>query len=285
MRKVSIITDSSACLPQEQITKYDISVVPLRLIIDGHVYRDGVDITPGEIYNLQRSSKILPTTSAPSPGEFLETYRTASEKSDAILSIAISHKLSMSFDSALQAKEIAREKLPKVKIEVLDARTAAGAHGFLVMAATRIIAAGGGLAEAIQEVERLFSKINLVVTVDTLYFLAKGGRVPRAAAWATSFLSIKPILEVAGGEAVLLERIRTKPRAVARLMEIMEERAGRKQLHVNLMHAGVPEEAEEFKNKVLARFDCAELYVTEFTPVMGVHTGPGLIGLAFYSEE
>jgi DegV family protein with EDD domain len=125
----------------------------------------------------------------------------------------------------------------------------------------------------------------LFVTVDTLHFLAKGGRVPKAAAWAGSLLSIKPILQVTEGEAIPVERIRTKPKAVKRLLELMEERAGRKQLHVNLMHTGVPEEAEELKEQVLARFDCAELYVTEFTPVMGVHTGPGLVGLAFYSED
>ncbi|MFA4835436.1 MAG: DegV family protein [Dehalococcoidia bacterium] len=282
---MTIITDSSSCLPKELIEKYGVFVVPMRLIIEGQVYRDGVDITPGEVYNLQRSSRILPTTSAPSPGEFLEAYRAASEKSDTLLSIAISHKLSMVFEAAIQAKEMARETIPGVEIEVFDAQTAAGAHGLLVLAAARVIDSGGNLAEAVREIERLLPRLNIVVTLDTLYFLAKGGRVPKAAAWASSLLSIKPILQITDGEAIPLERIRTKPKAIKRLLEIMEERAGKRRMHVNIMHAGVLEEAEVLKQQVLDRFECAELYVTEFTPVMGVHTGPGLIGLAFYSEE
>lgn len=247
MEKVTIITDSSACLPPELVKKYEVLVVPLRIIIGGQVYRDGVDITPSEVYDLQRRSRTFPTTSAPSPGEFLEAYRAASEKSDTILNISISHKLSMVFDSATQAKEMAKEMIPGVKIEVLDARTAAGAHGFLVLAAARVIAAGGGLSEAVQQVEGLLPKVNLVATVDTLYFLHKGGRVPKAAALASSLLSIKPIIQLADGEAISLERIRAKPRAVKRLIEIMEERAGKKQMHVNIMHAGAPEEAEDLK--------------------------------------
>ncbi len=120
--------------------------------------------------------------------------------------------------------------------------------------------------------------------MDTLHFLAKGGRVPKAADWASSLLSIKPIIQLTDGEAIPLEKIRTKPKAAKRLIELMEERAGKKQMHVNIMHAGVPEEAEDLKKQVLDRFECVELYITEFTPVMGVHTGPGLIGLAFYTS-
>ncbi|MDD5095396.1 MAG: DegV family protein [Dehalococcoidia bacterium] len=284
MGKVTIITDSSACLPKELVDKYGVLVVPMRLIIQGQTYRDGVDITPGKVYNLQRSSRVLPTTSAPSPAEFLEAYRSASETSDALLSIAISHKLSMVFESAIKAKEMAQDTIPGIQIEVLDAQTAAGAHGLLVLAAARVIASGGSLAEAVHEIERVFPKLNLIAAVDTLYFLAKSGRVPQATAWASSLLSIKPILQVRDGSAIPLQRIRTKSKAMKRLIEIMEERSGRKRMHINIMHAGVPEEAETLRKRVLERFECAELYVTEFTPVMGVHTGPGLVGLAFYAD-
>lgn len=284
MGKVAIITDSSACLPQEMVEKYGILVVPMRLIIQGQVYRDGVDITPGKVYNLQRSSRVLPTTSAPSPGEFLEAYCTAGKRSDAILSIAISHKLSMVFEAAVQAKEMAKDAMPGVEIEVIDAQTAAGAQGLLVLAAARVAASGGGLPEVMREIERISPRINIFAAVDTLYFLAKGGRVPKAAAWASSLLSIKPILQVADGEGAPLEKIRTRSKAINRMVEIMEERAGRQRMHINIMHADALEEAEKLKKQVLARFECVELCITEFTPVMGVHTGPGLVGLAFYSE-
>ncbi len=285
MGKVTVITDSSSCLPYALVQEYGVVVVPLRLIIDGKVYRDGVDITPNEVYQLQRDNRILPTTSAPSPGEFLEVYRAASAKADALLNITISHKFSMVFSAASQAKEMAREAISGVEIEVLDARTAAGAHGFLVLAAARAVAAGGDVAQAVREIEKLRPKLNMVVTVDTLHFLAKGGRLPQAAAWAGSVLSIKPIIQVSDGAAVPLERIRTKPKATKRLIEIMEERSGRKGLHVNVMHAGVPEEAEHLRRQILDRFEGSEIFVTEFTPVMGVHTGPGTIGLAFYRDD
>ena len=285
MRDVAIITDSSSCLPPKSVEQYDITVVPMRIVIGEHVYHDGVDITPAEVYRLQRTSHILPTTSAPSPGEFLEAYQAASKKSNTLLNIAISHKLSMVCESAIRAKEMAKATLPETEIEVFDARTAAGAHGLLILAAARTIADGGGLQDAIREIERLLPKINLFATVDTLEFLAKGGRIPRAQAWASSLLSIKPILQVVDGEAFPMERIRTKPKAIKRLMEIMQEQSGKSAMHVNIMHAGVPHEAEEIRKQAVSQFECAELYVTEFTPVMGVHTGPGLVGLAFYSES
>lgn len=284
MKKVAVITDSASCLPGELIHQYGVMVVPLRLIIEGKVYRDGVDITPDEVYSLQRANRILPTTSAPSPGEFLEVYRAASADADALLSISISHKFSMVFSAASQARDMAREALPGVRIEVLDARTAAGAQGFLVLAAARAVAAGSDVVQAIEEIERLRPRVNMVATVDTLHFLARGGRMPQAAAWAGSMLSIKPIIHVTD-EAVPLEKIRTKPRATRRLIEIMEERSGRKGLHVNIMHAGVPDEAENLKRQILDWFECREIFVTEFPPVIGVHTGPGTIGLAFYRDE
>jgi len=284
MKNVALITDSSACLPPESIKQYDITVVPMRIIVGEQIYHDGVDITPGEVYHLQRTSRVLPTTSAPSPGEFLEAYQAASKKSNALLNITISKKFSMVCESAIRAKEMAKATLPETEIEVFDARTAAGAHGLLVLAAARVIASGGSLHDTVREIERLLPKISLVAAVDTLYFLAKGGRIPRAQAWVGSLLSIKPILQVVDGEAFPLERIRTKPKATKRLIEIMQERSGRSAMHVNIMHAGVSQEAEEIRQQVAAQFDCAELHVTEFTPVMGAHTGPGLVGLAFYSD-
>ncbi|MBM3133514.1 MAG: DegV family protein [Chloroflexi bacterium] len=285
MGNVAVITDSLACLPRELAEKHGIFVVPSSVIIGDRVYLDGVDITPSTVYELQRRTKILPTTSAASPGELVKIYRAAGEKASAILHVCITRSLTMAYDSAVKAKEIALAEMPGVQIEVLDTGTAAGAQGFLAIAAAKVAAGGGSLPEAIAEVERLIPRVHLYVTVDTLYFLAKGGRVPKVAAWASSLLSIKPILQISRGEATPVERVRTKPRAMNRLLEIMRQKVGTKRVHVNLVHAGVPDEAEDFKKKVLARFDCVELYISEFSPVMGAHTGPGLLGFAFYCDE
>lgn len=285
MGRVAVVTDSVACLPHELAEQYGILVVPLLVVVGDRVYQEGVDITPGEVYELQRRSAILPTTSAPSPGEILESYRKVSDKADAILHLTLSPKLSMAFDSAMQAKEMAKGELPGVVVEVFDTRTAAGAQGFLVMAAAKVAASGGDIPQIIEAVKQLAPKVHLFVTIDNLFFLAKGGRVPKVAAWASSVLSIKPIIELIEGEALVHARVRTKPRAVGRMLDLMEEKSGQKQIHVNLMHAGVPEEAEELKKQISDRFDCTELYISEFSPVMGAHTGPGLLGLAFYSDS
>ncbi|MFO8009876.1 MAG: DegV family protein [Dehalococcoidia bacterium] len=285
MSRLAIVTDSLACVPKEQAERLGILVVPSSVTIGDRVYHDGIDITPTEVYELQRRSKILPTTSAPSPGEFLNTYEAAARTSDAILHVCITRSLTMTYDSAMQAKELAEEKLPGVQIEVMDTGTAAGAQGFLAMEAARAAASTDDISQVMDTVNRMIPRVHLYVTVDTLYFLAKGGRVPRVASWASSILSIKPILQIYNGEATPVERVRTKPRAMNRLLQIMREKSGPKPIHVNLMHAGVPDEAQELKEKIRQQFDCAELYVTEFSPVMGAHTGPGLVGFAFYSDE
>jgi DegV family protein with EDD domain len=120
--------------------------------------------------------------------------------------------------------------------------------------------------------------------LDTLYYLAKGGRIPKAAAWVGSLFRIKPILD-ATDDVRLLERCRTRRRGIRRTLEVMRQRAGGKQICVNLMHANVPEEAVRIKADILANFDCLELYVTDFTPVISTHTGPGSIGLSFYAPD
>jgi len=283
LKKVAIVTDSTACVPREFVEEYDIRVVPINVIFEDSVYRDGVDITPDEVYSLLRGAKKLPTTSSPPPGVYLEAYREVSRGAEGILCISVSSGLSSIYESSWQAKKLAEEELPGVAIEVIDCRTAAGGQSFVVMEAARAAAAGHSLAEVSEVAKSMMAKVNVIVVLDTLYYLAKGGRIPKAAAWAGSFLDIKPIIEVAKGEARLLARARTKPRGTERLLKIMRERVGAgKPLHVIVMHANARHEAERFKERIVSEFDCAELLTTEFTPVMGVHTGPGLLGLAFY---
>ena len=284
-KRVAIVTDSTACVPRELVEQYGIRVVPINVIFEDRVYRDGVDITPEEVYSFLKGAKKLPTTSSPPPGVYLETYREASKGTEGILCISVSSGLSSIFESSWQAKELAKEELPGVAIEVIDCRTAAGGQAFVVMEAARAAASGHTLAEVTEVAKSMMAKVNIIVILDTLYYLAKGGRIPKAAAWAGSFLDIKPIIEVAKGEVSLLERARTKPRGVERLLKIMRERVGmEKPLHVIVMHANAAQEAEKLKDRVVSEFDCAELFTTEFTPVMGIHTGPGLLGLAFYAD-
>ena len=284
MGKVAVVTDSSACVPKEVVKQYGIHILPLILLFEDRSYRDGVDITSQEFYELLKKAKRLPTTSSPSPGEYLEVFREVAKQASGILCITLPPHLSMSFDSATQAREMARESIPHVHIEIFPSRSPALAQGFIAQAAAQAAASGKDLSQVAQAARDRMDKVNALAMLDTLYYLAKGGRIPKAAAWAGSLFKIKPILD-ATGDVRLLERCRTRKRAMQRLLYIMRQRSGGKPICVNLMHANAPEEAERLKADILSQFDCVEFYVTDFTPVIGTHTGPGSIGLSFYTAD
>lgn len=285
-RRVSIITDSAACLPGEVAERYGIDIVPMEFIHEGRTYRDGVDITAGEFYGLLAKSKRLPTTSAPSPDSYLRAFKRAAEKSSHILTITPATRFTHAFESAKAAAEMSREKTPAVTVEVLDCGTAAGAQGLIVLAAARAALEDGNPSGPLQAARDLMPRVGLIAFIDTLNYLAKGGRVPHAVAWANSLLRIKPIFELlpSGRGATPLDRVRVRPKAIDRLVQILRQRSQGNPVHVIIMHTNVLAEAEELKERISSEFNCAEIYVTDFTPVMGLHTGPGLLGLAFYSD-
>jgi DegV family protein with EDD domain len=287
MANVVIVTDSTVCLPPELVGKYKIEIVPMEVIYNGRIYRDGVDISPSEFYELLAKSDKLPTTSAPSPGAYFEVLKRVSNNAKAILVITLSAKFSHAFDSAKAAAEMSREKLRNTVIEVLDCGTAAGAQGFVVLAAAKTAALGEGLTGVLESARKMMPKVHLIAFINTLHYLAKGGRVPQVAAWASALLKIKPLFEVLplSGVAMPLDRVRTGSRATERLVELLHERTDRKPMHAIVLHTNALSDAESLKKRILAEFNCDEIYVRDFTPVMGVHTGPGLLGIAFYFDE
>ena len=286
VKKVAIVTDTIACIPKQQVEKYGIEVVPVAFIFGDKVYWDGIDMSPTEFYVRLRQAKKLPTTSGSSPDPFFQAYRNASQRAASILCITIPAKLSGMFNSARLAKEMAKEALPKVEIELLDCGTAAAAEGLVVLAAARAAVQGKNLTEVMETAKGVMQRVNLFATLDTLYYLVKGGHVPKAAALASSLLKIKPIFTINGGDAHPVTNARTMPGAIKRLLKIMEQKVVKGQpLHAAVMHADALDKAIALSNRISSQFDCDELFVTEFTPVMGVHTGPGLMGVAFYSGD
>ena len=259
--------------------------MPISLIVNGNVYRDGVDITPTEVYRLLETNKSNPTTSSPAPGDFLKVYRELADSVDGIVCITICSDISMMFDSATKAKQVMMEDKPHLSINVVDSRTAGGAQGFIALTAAREVAKGSDLTEVTRTAESMITRVHMIAVLDTLYYLARAGRIPKIAAWAGSMLKINPILTFAHDGIGMLERARTKPRGVRRLVDIMEERMKGKPVHVNIMHADVIKEAETLREQVDSQFKCVELYITDFAPTMGVQAGPGTLALAFYSEE
>jgi DegV family protein with EDD domain len=193
MRKVAVVADSTCCLPRETVDKYDISIVPLEIIYDGKSYRDGIDITPNEVYKIMRRKEDLPTTSTASAGDFLTAYRQLSQKAESVLCITLTSLQSKTFEAALAAKEIAKEELPETTVEVLDSRSVAAALGFIVREAARVAGQGAGLSDTIEAARKMIGKVNFLAMLDTLYYLARLGRIAGAAAWAGSLLDMKPI--------------------------------------------------------------------------------------------
>jgi len=184
------------------------------------------------------------------------------------------------------AAEMAREALSNVVVEVVDCRTAAAAEGFVVLAAARAAAAGKKMDEVISAAKNVMNSVQFYAVLDTLKYLIRGGRLNRVAGWAGTLLNIKPIIMLKDGVVHPAGRARTYLEAIKQILEMSKAKiVGKLPLHVSIMHAADPEKAEELKRQITSSYDCAELIVTDLTPVMGVHAGPGIIGLAFYCGE
>jgi DegV family protein with EDD domain len=286
MSLVAVVTDSSACLPQELLNEHQIVVVPLAFLFDGRLHHDG-EFSPAEFYSRLGSCRRLPTTTAPAPGEFLQAFRGAlAAGADSILCLTLSAAFSGTYSAAVNAADLLAQEAPGANARVVDTGGIAMTHGFAVLAAARALKAGAGIDEAAEAARRVARAGCLVGALDTMRFLARSGRVPRIAHWAASALSIKPIFAANGETTGGVDRVRTMKRARERLLEHMARRIRRgAPLHAAVMHAEAREGAEELCQLVRSRFRPDELLVTEFTPVMGVHTGPGFLGLAFYQDR
>jgi DegV family protein with EDD domain len=286
VKKVAVITDSVCCLPVELVKKYDIRVVPIYVVYKGKSLRDGIDISPTEVYKIMRKRKDLPTTSTPPVGDFLDAYREASQKAESILCITLTSLQSKVFEAAMVAKEQAKEAVPNTTIEVMDSRAVGGALGFIVLEAARVASQGAELPEVADVARNMIGKVDHLAMLDTLYFLARTGRIAKAAAWAGSLLDMKPVVEhsPAVGETTPVARPRTRAKAVEVMLKLMAERVGNNTAHVIVHHADELEDGEKLKAEIGKRFRCAELYLTEFTPAMGIHAGPGVLAISFYAD-
>jgi DegV family protein with EDD domain len=288
MSKVAIVTDTSVNIPKDLTRKYDIHLVPLVFHLDNKTYRDTVDIkTTDELFQLVKKSSNFPTTSAPSPGEYAQLYRQLSKSADGVFNATISANLSMTFKSATQAKEEVENELPNLSIEIFDSRTTVGAMGFIVLAAARAAASGKDLKEVLKVAEDIRDKINYLFMMDTLSYLARSGRISKAAALAGNMLSMKPLTEISTitGRPSVLARPRTKKKALQTLVDIVKERViDPNPLHVMIDHTGLVEEAESLRQTFLNEFNCAEVLICRYNPVASLIVGPGGVGFSFYQE-
>jgi DegV family protein with EDD domain len=281
MSKVAIVTDSTSSIPPELIKKYPVFIAPLQVLWDEKVYLDGIDIKPAEFYERLSVSKTMPSTSQVTPANFLSIYEDLIGKDYDILSIHISNRLSGTMDSAIQAKS----QLPGARIELFDSMTTAMAMGFQVLSIARAAAQGASLDECVALAAKSRNSTGVLFTAATLEFLHRGGRIGGGAKFLGTALNLKPILEVRDGRVEAVERVRNINKALDRMLELFERRVGnRAPIRIATIHANDLENATALLEKARARFgvsDVSETLVSDVSPVIGTHTGPGTVGIAY----
>ena len=280
MSKVAVITDSTAYLPDALLKAYSITVTPQILIWGEETFRDGVDIMPDDFYKRLETAKVMPTTSQVAIVDMKAAYEKLLESGYDVLGIFISAKLSGTMQSATQG----REMLPKAldRISIVDSNSTAMAMGFQVLAAARAAQDGANLAECKKLAEKAREHTGVYFVVDTLEFLRRGGRIGGAQALLGSALNIKPILELRDGRIESVEKVRTKSKAMERMIELVALHvAGRTPVRLATLHANAETAARAALKTAALQLQPIETVFASVSPAIGTHAGPGTVGLAY----
>jgi DegV family protein with EDD domain len=282
MPDFALVTDSSCSLPPELVDAYRITVVPIHIEWEGRFVRDGLDVSPAQVYEYLRSHPgVAIKSSTPSPAEFLLVYEELLKSHEQILSIHLAGSLTSIVDIARQG---AAEEDPG-RIEVVDSRTASMGLGFAVLAAARARERGADRQAAAELARTVGEESRLFGLMETLSYVKSSGRLVGLGVKAASSLRLRPFIVVAGGEVRFLGVVRTRSRGIAKVVELAVEESRGGPVHVAVVHAGVPEDAQALAETLSRELDCVEMLVSAFTPVLGGHTGPGFIGVALYRED
>ena len=283
-QKIAVVTDSGAYIPEEALGGLNIPVIPLWLVWDNEHYRDGVDIDAPTFYRRLRESKTFPTTSQPTVVEFVDFFQkaVAEEQADAIVAVLVSSRMSSTVASA----EAAKAQLPDLPIRIVDSLCISMGMGFPALAAARVAAAGKSLDEVAAVAEDVRDRVNLIGVVGTLEYLHRGGRIGGAKRLMGTALNIKPLLHFEGGQLEPLAQVRTRRKALARMLDVSEERLGGKRIaEAAMADVDCPEEGDAVADMVKERFGISPVYRCTFSPVIGAHAGPGTVAFIFYAES
>lgn len=286
MSKIRIVTDSTADLTPELVERYGIKVVPLEVLVEGKAYKDKIDITNDEYYEVLRSAAVLPTTSQPSPAVFAEAYRQlAAEGAEHIISIQISSELSGTYQSSVLAAGLVADT---VTVYNFDSRTATMGLGLLVLSAARFVEEGRSLEEVLERVNYMIQNSELYFLLDSLDNLHKGGRIGKASHLFGSLLNIKPVLSLSEGVISAYEKVRGNKgnKALERLIAILAEKIDpNKKLYCTVGYCDNREIADYMVDKLKDKVDCDEFVYLQIGSVVATHIGMGAVGLAFYQLE
>ncbi len=280
---IKIATDSTHDLPPEIFEQHDIAVVPINIFFGTDSYLDGITIDRATFYRKIDELGVLPKTSQPSAGQFVEVYdRLADQGATDIISLHVGAKLS----GTVQAAEMAKEMVAgRVRVHTFDSGGGSAGLGFMVLEALRMIEVGKTVSEVLARLETIRPRINILLTVRDLRYAQMSGRIGRVQASVASLLHIKPIIILRDGLLSVGEKTRTQSKAVDRIIDIMVERLGTR-MPVNLaaVHAEAPEMAQDLLDRAKTIFNCREGFVTELAACLAVHFGPGTVGLVGYQR-
>lgn len=283
MSKIAIITDSTAYIPQELVDQYDIKVAASYSIWDGgkEMYRDGLEMTPSEFYARLKESADIPSTSQATVTDFDEIFKPLVAEGRPIVAIHVSPKLS----GTLQSATLAKENYPDAKIELVNSMSVSMELGLQVLAAARAVEAGKSFEEVVEIAQKAKDHTGLFFVVDTLEYLHRNGRIGGAAKLLGTALSLKPLLQVEDGQVESFEKVRSKKKAKARLLDIVGEKLeGKQNVRIACLHAATEEEARELLREAEKRFNPIEAILTDVSPAVGANVGPGTVGLAFSTD-
>ncbi len=277
---VKIVTDSVADLPPQIAEELGITVIPINVRFGEKVYRDGIDLTAEQFYRELVRSKVLPVTSVPSPGTFATAYDKLAEETDEILAVMLSAKLSATYEVALQSIGLMKRQR---RVEVIDSECAVMAQGFLVIAAARAALAGAKLEEIIEVVRANMPRVDMRAAFDTLEYLRRGGRIGAAQALLGAALRINPIVTLRNGVVEPAGRTRSRARAIEHLYQFV---AGYRNIEaLAVEEAACHEDADLLTDRLGSLFPRERIYRTKTTPVIGAHTGPGLLLVSVMGDK
>ena len=272
---VKIVTDSAADLPTQLAQQLGVTVVPVYLRFGDEVYRDGVDIEGDEFYQKLVESPVHPSTSQPTPEDFASVYRELLKETDEIVSVHIPQKVSGTYNSALQGRELAATRS---RIEVIDSFSLSMGLGLIVIAAARLAQAGASLPGVMEEIKQAIPQIHLLGVFDTLKYLLLGGRISRAKAIVGSVLNVKPLITMRDGELVPAGLARTRAKGIERLFDLVKNALNIQE--VAIVHSTIPDEASSLKERIGSIFSGEHIHLARLGPALGVHGGPGTLILA-----
>ncbi len=281
---IALVTDSTCDIPAEWREKYDINIVPVTIVFNGTSYRDGVNMTAEQFYERLSKEPQRPTTSQPSPEDFLKAYRKAREKgAKEILAIILSAAMSGTFESARMAAE-----QMDIPVHVVDSQNNSMGLGWQVIAAARVRESGGGLDEMLSAAKKVRDHMVYFVSLDTIDYLASGGRIADAARFINSILKIKPLVFVKPESGTVGASLPARSRKLAvegLYREFFKRLNVKKPLHITVLHNQALKEAQELADRIRLEFSPRELFISYASPVLGVHTGPLALALCGYAEE